>query len=239
MAKYQEEHTWQRTFHRYFTEILADKPIVRKDPGPYVSISRDFGCSGKSLAMKLAIELNKSIEGQRNKKQWKAINKEILEASAKELGLKISDIEYVFHSQQKSTMDEVVSAMSSRYYQSDRKIRNTITEVIKSLLSDGNIIIVGRGGVAFTKHIPRSLHIKLIAPLDWRTERIAKNYNLSKDKAEKFIKKVDNERRLLIESFLGKPLDMTIFDVIFNRKTTTEEQIIKSILCIMNSRELM
>jgi len=239
MAKYKSEHPWQRTFHKYFTEILSEKPFLRKDPGPYVSIARDFGCTANPLAKKLSAELTK-INMQRGiKKEWNWINKEILEASAKELGLKTSEITYVFRSQQKSTIDEIVSALSSKYYQSDRKIRKTITEVIKSLLSDGNIVIVGRGGVAFTQHIPRSLHIKLKAPLEWRINRISKNYNLSHEEAKKIIKKVDKERKALVETFLGKTTDETIFDIIYNRETMTEAQIIKSVICVMESKKLI
>jgi hypothetical protein len=60
MKNYKEERTWQSIFHRYFNEILSEKTIIRKDPGPYVSISRDFGCMANSLAGKLAEELNKT-----------------------------------------------------------------------------------------------------------------------------------------------------------------------------------
>jgi len=239
MSKYTNEHPWQRTFHKYFNEVLTDKPIVRKDPGPYVSIGRDFGCLATPIAKKLANELTKINKLAGKEKQWKWINKEILEASAQELGLKTSDVTYVFRNQQKSTMDEVVSALSKRYYQSDRKIRKTIIDVIKQLLSDGNIIIIGRGGVAFTKHIPRSFHVKLTAPLDWRINKIASSYDMEPERAEKFIKKVDRERRALVESFLGNKTDNTIYDATFNRKTMTENQIINAILCIMDSKKLI
>jgi len=239
MTKYKAENPWQRTFHKYFNEILYEKPIVRKVPGPYVSIGRDFGCMATPVAKKLAVELTKinKVAGKRD--EWRWINRAILEASAEELGLKTSDIKYVFRSQQKTAMDEVVSALSSKYYQSDRKIRKTIKEVIRSLLSEGNVIIIGRGGAAFTQHIPKSLHIKLTAPLEWRINRISQSYDMNPERAEKFMKKVDKERRTLLESFLGKKTDNTIYDVVFNRKTMSEAQIIKAILCMMDSKKLI
>ncbi len=239
MTKYKTEYPWQRTFHKYFTDILAEKPIIRKVPGPYVSIGRDFGCMANPIAKKLALELTKINEQAGNEKEWKWINKQILEASAKELGLKTSEVTYVFRSQPKSTMDEVVSALSNRYFQSDRKIRKTIVEVIKSLLSKGNIIIVGRGGAAFTQHIPKSFHVKLTAPLEWRINKISKSYDMEPERAAKFIKKVDRERRALVETFLGRKADNTIYDATFNRKTMTEAQIIKAMLCIMDSKKLI
>lgn len=238
MENYKEEYAWQRTFHKYFTDILLEKPIERKEPGPYVSISRDFGCMANPIAKKLASELTRINKNKGIRKDWKWINKEILKHSANELGLKPSEIVYVFRAQQKTTMDEIVTALSSRYYQSDRKIRKTIIAVIRRLLSYGNIVIVGRGGVAFRKDIPRSVHIKLKAPIDWRINKVSKNYSLSLQQAKKYILEVDKERQNLINTFIGKPSDETIFDIILNRSTMTEAQIVKSILCVMDLKKL-
>lgn len=240
MEKFSKEYyPWQRTFHKYFTDILLEKPKEIKDPGPYVSISRDFGCMGNQIAKQLSSELTKIYKNKDLDTEWKWINKEILKHSATELGLKPSDIVYVFRAQQKTTMDEIVTALSSRYYQSDRKIRKTIIAVIRRLLSEGNIIIVGRAGVTFREEIPRSLHIKLKAPLDWRIRQVSKNYNLNPEIAKKYILEVDKERNNLIQSFMGKVSDEAIFDIIFNRKTMTESQIVRSILNVMELKKLL
>ena len=63
-----------------------DKKKVR-EPGPVVTISREFGCSGKYLADKLAYRLKQEGLGDSGKGKWKVISKEILERSAKELEL--------------------------------------------------------------------------------------------------------------------------------------------------------
>ncbi|MBI9037528.1 MAG: hypothetical protein JEY97_05285 [Bacteroidales bacterium] len=67
--------------------------------------------------------------------------------SAKELELNPAKIEYVFLSQQKSAIDEFVSAMTKKYFKSDKAIRKTIINVIRSILNDGDVVIVGRGGI--------------------------------------------------------------------------------------------
>ena len=91
------------------------------------------------------------------KREWKWLNKQILEESAKALNVSPSKIKYIFQSQRKTMLDEIVGALSTRYYKSDKKMRNTIIEVIRSIAKKGDVIIVGRGGVAFSDDNPDSL----------------------------------------------------------------------------------
>lgn len=237
--KIDSNYSWQSIFHEYFIKSINEKPLTTSNPGPFISISREFGCIANNIAQKLSIELSKSIENKGKKKEWKWINKEILIESAKALNLKPEKIEYVFLSRQKSAMDEFVSAMTTKYFKSDKAIRKTITNVIRSILSDGNVIIVGRGGVSFGNKIPRSIHIKLIAPLDWRVQRISKNYKMETAEAEKHIRKVDTERKQLVDSFFQKETDNSIFDLIFNRKTVSEDHIIKTIIELSKIKKII
>jgi cytidylate kinase len=136
-------------------------------------------------------------------------------------------------------MDEVVGAMATRYYKSDKKIRNTIIEVIRNIAKSGNVIIVGRGGIAFAKDNPDSIHIKLTAPIEWRVERISRVYKKTLPDALKYVLEIDKERKYLIDSFMGYDTDLSIFDIVFNRKTMTEEEIVSIILNIVESRKMI
>ncbi|MEZ5197877.1 MAG: cytidylate kinase-like family protein [Bacteroidales bacterium] len=222
-------------FDKYFSDVLHDKPTQVSQTGPYISISRDFGSMANVIAQKLSTELNKSNKGRK----WNWINKSILIESSKALDLSTSKIEYVFQSQQKSMMDEIVGAMSTRYYKSDRKIRNTIIQVIRSIAQTGNVIIVGRGGVAFANDNPKSFHVKLTAPLEWRVNRISSNYNKSKEEALRYVLETDKERKFLIDSFMGYETDHSIFDIVFNRQSFTDEDIVSTIVNLMKAKQLI
>jgi len=171
--------------------------------------------------------------------EWKWTNKEILNESAKALKLDPQKIKYVFMSQKKSMLDEVVEALSTKYYKGDRKIRNTIIEVVKTIVRSGHVIIVGRGGVSFACENPHSFHIKLTAPLEWRVRRIMKSYELGLEGAMDYVLKVDEERKMLIENFLGNKFDNSIFDVVYNRKTMSEEEIIQSLTQLMKAKKFV
>lgn len=229
---------YRNVFEKYFSSALNDHVPVIKETGPYISISRDFGCMANDIAKRLSKELTGRYRARGINKQWKWLNKSILEESSKALELSPSKIEYVFHSQRKTTMDEVVGALSTRYYKSDKRIRNTIIEVVRSIAKSGNVIIVGRGGVAFAKDNPDSLHIKLTAPIEWRVERISRVYNQSMPDALRYVLEIDKERKYLIDSFMGYDTDHSIFDMVFNRKTMPEDEIVSIILNVAEARKM-
>lgn len=233
------QKTYRNVFEKYFNEMLQSKKTSLIETAPYISISRDFGCMANTISQKLARELTKRNKATGIQKDWKWINKVILHESAKALELSPSKIEYVFQSQRKTMMDDIVSAMSTRYYKSDKRIRKTIIEVIRSIAKTGHVIIVGRGGVAFAKDNPKSLHIKLTAPIEWRIDRVVKNYNKSPKDALKYLREVDQERKFLIDSFMGFETDCSIFDLILNRQTLKDDEIISTILNLMEKRKLI
>ncbi len=229
----------QNLFDKYFSQVLNDTKGPEKPSGPFISISRDFGCLANPIADRLAKELNHRYKKKGIKREWKWLNKQVLEESAKALEVSPSKIKYIFQSQRKSMIDEIVAAMSTRYYKSDKKIRKTITEVIRSIAKSGDVIIVGRGGVAFGKDNSNSLHIKLTAPIEWRVDRISKNYKLTSSEALLYVLEVDQERKYLIDSFMGFETDLSIFDLVFNRKTMEEDEIIATILYIIDKRKMI
>ena len=230
---------WTNVFEKYFNEALNEKKTKLVETGPFISISRDFGCQANAIAQRLSKELTRRCKEFGKGKEWRWINKSILEESSKALKLSPSKIEYVFHSKNKTMMDDIVSAMATRYYKSDKKIRKTITDVIRSIAKTGHVIIVGRGGVAFAKDNPLSFHIKLTAPIEWRIDRISKNYNKSPESALTYINEIDKERKFLIDNFMGFKTDYSIFDIVFNRKTITENEIITTIISLLKMKNLI
>ena len=233
------ETPYRNLFEKYFSQILQEKKIPEKPSGPFISISRDFGCQANPIAKSLTKELSKKYKIKGVNREWKWLNKQILEESAKALKISPAKIRYIFKSESKTMIDEIVGALSARYYKSDKKIRNTIIEVIRSIIKSGDVIIVGRGGVAFGKDNPNSLHIKLTAPIEWRVNRIKDNYNKTDEEALLYVLGVDQERKYLIDSFMGYETDLSIFDMVFNRKTMNDKEIVSIILDLIESRKMI
>lgn len=204
--------------------------------GPVITISRETGCPGDSVAANLERELNK-LNFCDGKGHWKTISREILEESAKELNLHPDKIRYVFESGHKSTMDEIVGALSSRYYKSDRIIRKTIADVILSIANRGFMIVLGRGGVSLLQESASALHVRLYAPMEWRVGRIMELKNLSKKEAEAYIKDSDLKREELIRTFIKGSKKTVAFDLSIDCSRISEEETSAAIISILLCRK--
>lgn len=225
---------------KYMSDRLQEEKSGCPDAGPVITISRLYGCPSKKIAKLLSEELSKKMLAQGKKNvQWGYVTKEILSESARELEMNPDRIKYVFDYKKKGLIDELFSAHSNKYYKSDRRIRNTIARVIRNMACEGNVVIVGRGGVAITRDMPNSLHINLEAPLQWRVLRIAEKYELSFEEAEKTTLDIDKKRKAFREYFEGRNTDYTWFDLTFNCMTMSVEEIVGIIIRAAEVRKLI
>ncbi len=215
---------------KYMTERLHETTINSGNQGPVITISRLTGCPAKTIAKKLTERLTEKMRIKGSEVQWRMITKEIMSESAKALEVDPAKIKYIFDYEEKGVIDSILEASINKYYKSDRKIKSTIAMVIKNIAYEGHVVIVGRGGVAITRTIPKSLHIGLEAPLEWRIISISNKHNLSDEEALKYITDVDKKRKQFREYFEGKGTDYTWFDLTFNCMALTEDEIIKIII---------
>jgi cytidylate kinase len=219
----------------YLKKRYEDSQSKITGPGPVITLSREYGCPAKLIAQKLAEILSEKKTGNCEKVPWKWYSKEILEESAKLLQMDPSKIKYVFDYEKKGTLEDFFSSFTN-YYKSDRAIRNTIGQVIRDLAMQGHAIIVGRGGIAVTHDIPKSLHINLEAPLEWRALRVSQHYDISVDKARETCIDTDKKRKEFRDYFEGKNTDYTIADMTFNCMTLTPDEIAVTIVKMVEVR---
>jgi cytidylate kinase len=224
---------------KYVSERIHDEGGNGKEAGPVITISREYGCPAKIIAGRLAEELTRKLFVKGKETKWRYITKEIMAESAKALEIDPEKIKYVFQYEQKSMVEDIISAQFNKYYKSERKIRNTVAKVIRNMANEGNVIIVGRGGVAITHDISRSLHILLEAPMEWRTVRIAENFKISLEEARKAAIDVDKKRKEFREYFQGKDTDYTRFDLTINCMAFSIEEIVHIILKVAEIRKLV
>lgn len=202
-----------------------DSENEKPAPGPVITISRYFGCPANLCATDLADMLTEM--DTESDEPWKVISKEILEQAAKELGLTPEKIEYIFKFEKRSSIDDILEALSYKYYKSDRRIRNEVRDVVRTFGEKGRVIIVGRAGVAILRDIPNSLHVKLIAPLDFRVKGVSKRHKISYVAAKKLTLDMDKKRSQLRAEFAGKKMELVDYDLIFNCQTLKSEEIVE------------
>jgi len=224
---------------QYLIDRHKESQTHCSEPGPVITISREMGCAGTQLSQMLVKELNYRYEFKGGS-PWKWIGKEEIQiAAAHVLNLPPEEISYVLEAKKKTMMDDILQSFSSKYYKNDRTIRKTVKDVIRSIACQGRVVILGRGGVAITRDIPRSLHINLEAPLEWRTIRISEKLEIEPKAAESYILEIDRKREEFRDYFGGKNTDYTRFDISFNSMTLTIREIVDIIIKTMEIRKFI
>ena len=159
--------------------------------------------------------------------------------SARELKVDSSQIQHVFDYKSRGVLEDLLFAQAKDYYKSDLKIRTTIAKVIRKFANEGNAIIVGRGGVAITRDIPRSLHVFLEAPLEWRALRVAEKHNFTIDQARSYAQSIDKKRAQFRDFFQGKGSDYTRFDIKLNCMTLEMKEMIDITIGALKTRSMI
>jgi cytidylate kinase len=203
--------------------------------GPVITISREVGCNGIKMANALASRLNK----QRMQSEWRVLSKEIFYESAKELDLEPEAVRQTFKKSDRSTFEQILKAFNDKRYKSEEKIIKTVRDVVKTLAVDGFNIIVGRAGHIIAGDIDNALHIRLIAPMDYRINTIINNNKLSKAEAILFIEKVESERKAFRKAIKEESLQEERFDLTINRASFNDEQAAELIEFAVNQKQIL
>ena len=76
-------------------------------------------------------------------------------------------------------------------------------KVVLELATEGNVVIVGRGAQFLLHNMPRTMHIYIFAPLDFRIENIMKSHKLDHAHAADLIEQRDHEHDMYLRHYYG------------------------------------
>jgi len=202
---------------------------------PFVTISREYGCCGYMIALKLAEIINEEYKPE---PLWAAFDKKLIEKLMLDTGLSEKLLD-TLTGRARSKMTDLIQTMFSKF-PPQVAVHKKLVEIITTLAMNGNVIIVGRGGNTVTKNIPGGFHVRLVAPIDCRSEKIAKAMNLSKLDATKHINERSKQREGYMKEFFKVDLaDPHHYDLIINDGTFSIEQSARLIIDGMRYKELL
>ena len=223
----------------YLNKRMTETEVVKKSEnpvaGPVITISREVGCNGVKLARLIAARLN----SKNPEFSWKVISKEVFHESAKELKMEPEQVRKSMQQSERFTFEEMLKAFYDKNYKSDLTIGKTMKRVILQIATDGHCIIVGRAGHIIARNIKQAVHIRLIAPLDYRINTIMQNNHLSNEEALNFINKVEKERMAFRKAILKQDPQNELFDITLNRAAFSDDEIIELIECTAMRKNLI
>jgi cytidylate kinase len=102
--------------------------------------------------------------------------------------------------------------------------KQAMEELMKELVEEGNVVIVGRAGQVILAGFPNVIHLRIIAPLELRAQRIAEMRAISINGARAQVEASDRNRRLYLKRFYNVRWDdPDLYDLIINSGRVTTE----------------
>ncbi len=212
----------------------GDQPGKKKLPGPFITISRQFGCDGYDVAEQIAMGLSKLEE----EPKWEVMYKEFINQISQDTGLTVEQIEKERLSPP-SLVKDIVRGFKKSGIPDAFEIRNKLSVMIRERVFQGHVIIIGNGGAAATYGLDKGLNIRIEAPLEWRIPRVSRMENLTRDEAVKKIQEIEKHRQKLMKFYKDKNPKYSSFDLVLDNSTFATEQMAEIVILALKQKELL
>lgn len=203
--------------------------------GPFLTISRQFGCYGFSLGLLLQDILNEDAppEGA-----WKLYHKDILARLATDTNMAAELLEKERRSKPRLIVD-FFRSLSRERIPSGYEIRNRITTIIRGLAIEGQAIIIGQGGAGATADLSHGLSIRLEAPEEWRIRQVALREGLPEGQARTSVQAKEQEREYLRKIYERRHSRKPAFHLVYDCSVFTLAHIAQHIVYAMKFNGLV
>jgi len=222
------------------TRLQASSPSNPSIPlagvQPFVTLGRETGAGATTVGQLLVPMLDQAFgaEGQ----GWVFLDKNLLAHALARLKLperladhlpedKVSEI--------KAMVGELLGLHPPLW-----DLEQRVAEAILQLAHVGRVVIAGRAAYLITNSLPGGFHVKLVAPLEVRVQRVAQMLDCSAAAAEAHVRKTDLARRRYIRTRFGRDIDdAQMFDLIINTERMAPETVAQIILQAMRGRQAL
>ncbi len=189
-----------------------------------ITISRERGSGGRSVATRLASQLGMQCYG-----------KEIIYDIAQSAGVAAESVEK-YDQEHYNKWNLIVDSLriSSHFspdygfsfnlaniepeiFFTEDKYLKTTQEILRGLASRSGVILLGRGSQVIFRERQDALHIRLVAPLPLRIQRTAQLLNISEKDASRNVTELDKSRASYLKDFYSADVnDATLHHLTIN-----------------------
>lgn len=180
---------------------------------PFITISREYGCMAYRLGERLAEALN----AQHPESHYTVFDREALEALVADDAIR-HDVINSLSERTRGVIEDWVRRLIADTRPESRIYRH-LAETLCSIAAGGDAIIIGRGGAAITRQMPGGIHVRLIAPIEWRIQNLRNYPGRAGEANREFVKQADREREQFVRKYLGvDPTDPSLYHLILNNR---------------------
>ena len=181
-----------------------------------ITISREFGAGGSQVAQRVADTLG-----------WSVVDNELIEAVAARAGLSAEEVaereekgptfiqrlaralvaspEYVYLA--RTPVEEI---------DEPRLVRITET-VVQEIARQGKVVMVGRATPAVLSSEVDAIHVRVVAPREYRVREVMKRLSINEEAAGKKVDEMDENRRRYHREYYDRDwADPTVYHLVIN-----------------------
>lgn len=217
-------------------QYLKDRASVAIQPQgyPFVTISRQAGAGGHTLARNILIKLE-ALYPKHGCDGWDVFDQKLCALIAQDDKIGYSFDALVteeYRSEISQVIHELIRQKASRYAAYKR-----VFEVVRLLATLGKCVIVGRAGMCVTADMPLGVHVRLVASRETRIKNMMQLLETDEISARDAIRKQDRDRRRLVDDFFGKDIEEPgLYDLVINMDRVHSEEAAELIAHMLNQK---
>jgi len=174
-----------------------------REGGPALTLSQETGTGAHEIAERVAGLLQETEpEGART---WTVFDRQLVEKVLEEHHLPATLAEKM-PEDRRSYIDDVMDDLFGLRPPSWELVPKMV-QTILHLADAGHVILIGHGAAVVTSRSPNVFHVRLIASLAKRIERVQREHNLTAEAAARFIEKEERGRRRYVRAHFHARLD--------------------------------
>jgi len=178
-----------------------------------VTISRQAGCGAVIIAEKLAHYLQEHSPA--NGAKWTVFDRQLMEKVLSDHNMPKYLVKFL-PEDRASQIEDTLADIFGVHPPTEKVVQQT-AETLLQLAELGNAILIGRAGNIVTAKLPRVLHVRLVAPLEDRIERICRDAHKTPDEARRFCLDEEHARARYLKTYFHADInDALLYHLVIN-----------------------
>jgi cytidylate kinase len=178
-----------------------------------VTISRQAGCGAVIIAEKLAHFLQG--HSAHDAAQWTVFDRELMDKVLADHNLPKYLAKFL-PEDRASQIEDTLADIFGVHPPTHTVVQQT-AETLLQLAELGDAILIGRAGNIVTAKLPNVLHVRLIAPLEDRIERICRDDHKTPDEARRFCLEEEQARARYVKTYFHADInDALLYHLVIN-----------------------